>query len=439
MRTVIVGAGPTGMYLAMSLARRGHRVTLVDRDPGPGADDRWNRRGVMHFQHPHFFRAQVRDALLAEVPEVADRLVSAGALPTPLSPAMPELVGFRVRRLTFERVLRAAVVAEPGVRTVVGNANDVAVSGRRVRGIVIDGRTIEADLVIDASGRTGRFTEQLRAPGIAQDSGFAYVSRQYQLLPDAEPGPLNSPPGWAGIYHGYLVIIFLQDAGTFQVLIVRPTADRELARLRHDEAFDIAAQAIPSIATWVNPERAKPHGPTMVGGHLLNAYRGQLAADGHPAADGILFVGDAVLTTNPAAGRGVSTSLMQARHLLATLAKHGADLAAVAGDLDQWGEANMRPWYQDHVAWDAGLLSRWRGEDIDLDQPLPSDLICSLAEVDPSVMPIVGAYQAMLAGPSVLAQIEERARANLRSGFRPSALDGPTRDELAARITHVHD
>ena len=73
MRTVIVGAGPTGMFLAMSLARHGHSVTLVDRDPGPAADDQWNRRGVMQFRHPHFFRPQVRGALLAEVPEVAAR------------------------------------------------------------------------------------------------------------------------------------------------------------------------------------------------------------------------------------------------------------------------------------------------------------------------------------------------------------------------------
>jgi flavin-dependent dehydrogenase len=333
--------------------------------------------------------------------------------------------------------MRAAAIAEPGVTTVVGNVSDLAVDGNRVRGVVVDGRPVEANLVIDASGRTGRFAHGLRAPGDSQDSGFAYVSRQYQLLPDAQPGPLNSPPGWGGTYQGYLVIIFVQDAGTFQVLIVRPATDRELARLRHDEVFDTAAQAIPSIATWVDPERAKPNGPTMTGGHLLNAYRGQLGADGRPAADGILFVGDAVLTTNPAAGRGVSTSLMQARHALAALDEHGADLAAVAGDLDEWCEATMRPWYDDHVAWDAGLLSRWRGEDIDFGQPLPSDLICSLAEADKSVMPIVGAYQAMLAGPSVLAQIEERARANLRSGFRPSVPDGPTRDELAARIAHV--
>jgi 2-polyprenyl-6-methoxyphenol hydroxylase-like FAD-dependent oxidoreductase len=40
MRAVIVGAGPTGLYTGMALARRGHEVTIIDRDPEPSGD-RW--------------------------------------------------------------------------------------------------------------------------------------------------------------------------------------------------------------------------------------------------------------------------------------------------------------------------------------------------------------------------------------------------------------
>ena len=35
MRTAVIGSGPAGMTAAMLLARQGHEVTLVDRDPGP--------------------------------------------------------------------------------------------------------------------------------------------------------------------------------------------------------------------------------------------------------------------------------------------------------------------------------------------------------------------------------------------------------------------
>jgi 2-polyprenyl-6-methoxyphenol hydroxylase-like FAD-dependent oxidoreductase len=38
MRVVVVGAGPTGLFSAMVLARRGHQVVVVDRDPGPEQD-----------------------------------------------------------------------------------------------------------------------------------------------------------------------------------------------------------------------------------------------------------------------------------------------------------------------------------------------------------------------------------------------------------------
>jgi FAD dependent oxidoreductase len=56
MRVVVIGAGPTGLFTAMALARRGHEVTVVDRDPGPCSDGSWSRRGVMQF-HPAITRS----------------------------------------------------------------------------------------------------------------------------------------------------------------------------------------------------------------------------------------------------------------------------------------------------------------------------------------------------------------------------------------------
>ncbi len=54
MRSVVAGAGPTGLYTAVALARRGHQVTVIDRDPGPAGGQWWDRKGVMQFHHPHF-------------------------------------------------------------------------------------------------------------------------------------------------------------------------------------------------------------------------------------------------------------------------------------------------------------------------------------------------------------------------------------------------
>ncbi len=35
MRAAIIGAGPAGLFVGAGLARRGHEVVAVERDPGP--------------------------------------------------------------------------------------------------------------------------------------------------------------------------------------------------------------------------------------------------------------------------------------------------------------------------------------------------------------------------------------------------------------------
>src|SRR5690242_11921804 len=117
MRVAIIGSGPTGLFLGAALARRGHAVVSVDRDPGPAADGPWGRRGVMQFHHAHAFRGQVLSALQAELPEAYEGWLAAGAerimIPRPDGVEVP--VGMRSRRETFERALRAVAAGQPGL------------------------------------------------------------------------------------------------------------------------------------------------------------------------------------------------------------------------------------------------------------------------------------------------------------------------------------
>ena len=69
VKVAIIGSGPAGLLAGATLARRGHRVTSVDRDPGPNPDGAWPRRGVMQFAHAHNFRPQVSWLLQAQWPE----------------------------------------------------------------------------------------------------------------------------------------------------------------------------------------------------------------------------------------------------------------------------------------------------------------------------------------------------------------------------------
>jgi 2-polyprenyl-6-methoxyphenol hydroxylase-like FAD-dependent oxidoreductase len=436
MEVAVVGAGPTGLFSALALARRGHRVVVVDRDPGPAADGSWERKGVMQFHHPHGLRQQIVNCLDAETPDVKDALLAAGAEVTvlPAKGDRPErVIGMQCRRSTFERVLREAVVAEAGVALLPGHVDDVLRSGGRAVGLLVDGLHLSADLVLNASGRSGRIGDDLRAPEVGADCGLAYVSRQYELLPGAESGPLNSPLGLITRFPGYLAGMFLQDNRTVCVLIARPSTDRALAGLRHTPAFDAALRAIPGLDAWTSPDRSRPLTGVLPGGHLRNTYRGQLDEDGRVALPGLIHVGDVVCTTNPTAGRGIATSLMQARQLVALL-DESDDLASVAAAFDAWCTSDIRPWFEDHLAWDADEVRQWAGEDIDLTRPLSSGHIVAAAEADPSLLPVVGRFQGMDALPAALAEVEPRAREIYASGWRPSMPAGPSRDDLVELI-----
>lgn len=439
MRAVIVGAGPTGLYTAIALARRGHEVTVIDRDPGPGGDRSWDRKGVMQFHHPHFFRQQVADALLAEMPEVWAGLLAAGAEPAtvPGQPGLP--AGLHCRRLTFERVLRSAAEAEPRVMLRTAHVDEVRGEGGRATGVRAGGHRVDAHLVIDAGGRAGRLTRALRAPAEGGDCGISYVSCQYRLLPGAADGPVNAPFGVMMVYPGYLAAAFLHDNRVASALIARASADRRLAALRTEAAFQAAVRAIPALAAWVGPGQARPITPVLPGGRLYNAYRGQLNDAGQVALAGLIYVGDSVCTTNPAAGRGVTTSLLQAQHLIGLLDEHGRDFTSCSLAFDQWCTRQIKPWFDDHVTWDTDLIRRWSGQDVDLTRPLPSDLIIASAAADPELMNVAGPFLAMRTLPGSLDAVQARAREIYAGGWRPPIPDGPTREELASLAGAVAD
>ena len=440
MRVAIIGAGPAGLFLGSALARRGHAVTAIDRDPGPVGDGRWERRGVMQFHHAHAFRQTVADALAREVPDGLERWLRLGAEPIvggmPGAPEAP--MGHRSMRETFERALHQAARETPGLELRTGHVDAVVERGGRAAGVVVDGTTYDADLVVDASGRNGRVTRQLgERAGIGGPCGQAYVDRVYRLRPGAEPGPMSNPIAWQADCDGYLCLLFRHEQGLFSVVIVRATDDPALRGLRHEAAFTAAARAIPGLDVWTDPERAEPVTDVLPGGPLLNVYRGQCTEDGDLVLPGLVFVGDSVATTTPAFGRGVTTTLWQCEALLSLLDHDTDDLVGLGCALDAWGTDLMRPWVEDHIHIDGDLVTRWSGRDVDLDAPLPSDLIIHAAQVRPEIMASAGGYLSMAALPVTLREAEPIAREVYAGGWRRGYDPGPSRDELAEIVTEA--
>ncbi|MFC8503238.1 NAD(P)/FAD-dependent oxidoreductase [Pedococcus sp. NPDC057267] len=434
----IIGAGPTGLFLGMALVRRGHRVVAVDRDPGPAEDGSWERKGVMQFHHAHGFRPPVTAALTEEVPEAYAAWLALGAEPVtvPAPTGDQVLIGTKSRRATFERALRSVAAREPGLDIRCGHVDGVVAAEGRATGLVVDGLTLPCDLVLDASGRAGRATRDRRErPTTGGSCGVAYVDRQYQLLPGAGPGPLLNPIVWAAEPDGYLVLLFTHEHGIFSVLIIRPTHTRELVGLARDPAFDAAAAAIPGLADWTDPQRSRPITSVLPGGNLMNWYRSQRGPDGRLALPGLLFIGDSVCTTTPIFGRGITTSLMQARALLALLDGGTLDPVELGEEFDAWCEATMRPWVADHVAMDRATQERWSGRDVDLDARLPSDLLLSAVDGPlRHLRDIALPYLAMEQGPASPDPLQDPVRDLLSTGWRPPLDPGPSRAELAAIV-----
>src|SRR5262245_38428336 len=142
---IVVGGGIVGLCSGLLLARDGHRVRLLERDPAAppplGVDpwDRWERRGVNQFQLLHGFLPRFRQLLDAELPDVNPALEAGGAYRFNRLRDLPDSLtgGWRRGDDRFESITGRRPMVEATLAHLVEQQSGVEVlRGAAVRGLL---------------------------------------------------------------------------------------------------------------------------------------------------------------------------------------------------------------------------------------------------------------------------------------------------------------
>jgi 2-polyprenyl-6-methoxyphenol hydroxylase-like FAD-dependent oxidoreductase len=356
-----------------------------------------------------------------------------------------------VRRSTFELVLRRRTLQRPGVRLTRGaTVRGLLVAPddpRRIVGVrLADGTERRADIVVDAAGRRSALSSWLAEAGLpeprteTENCRIVYYTRHYKLLAAQPPGPLNRGFGAGGLWDSYTAVLFLGDNRTFSISLGVLPEDTALKDMRHPDAFTAAVRATPMLAGWVAPGNSEPISGVHAMGSLDNMLR--LPSGQERPVTGLFAVGDAVCTTNPSYGRGVSLALAHAFLLADLLAAHPGIDDAQASEYLHRTELLMRPWLEEAKANDRGRAALWQAtlEGRPPQRPpagvVSFGLAVAASSRDEEIWRRVANVMMMLQPPSTLyADDEVRARiGKVLAGGPPPQLPGASRPELVAAV-----
>ena len=194
---VIIGASLAGLFAAAAAASAGAQVMIIERDVLP--DGPIPRKGVPQGRQPHVLLH--RGLLAAEelVPGIRQDLLDNGAVPFDtgtvawlgeygwLPTWIPAYEMVSATRPLLEHLVRERVRALDGVTVHEGvRVMELQRNARRWQVACEDATTVEADLVIDASGRGSRLPHWLSELGVplavplSVDARLGYACRSYR-------------------------------------------------------------------------------------------------------------------------------------------------------------------------------------------------------------------------------------------------------------------
>ena len=333
-RAIVVGASMAGLCAARALSPRFREVLVLDRDELP--DGPTPRTRVPQGRQPHLLLNAGARVLEEWFPGMCAELVAAGAVDIDLCADFlwhqsgdvqrrpkSSLRGPVMSRPLLEHTVRQRVLRLPNVEiqpriTVSGLRADDHAS--RIAGILLQGGgAIDADLVIDASGRQARTLRWLEDLGYpvpelsTVEVNTTYVSRRFRRGP-------TGPEGWKAA-------AVIGDPHSLRLGMALPMEDDQWIVLLGglngeaaptDEVGMLAyARMLGSSEIADLIQGCEPTGPVATHHFPTNQRRHVEKLRRFPL--GWLPLGDAVCSFDPIYGQGMTSAALQAQALAACL------------------------------------------------------------------------------------------------------------------------